>query len=161
MGLFSRQKGKRGERALCASLRHNGFTEVQRTVVNHHVKGNNPDVEAIDPATGLKWTFENKHWSKLPVWFSKLINAKSSTQKAQYFAFGSRLVAIAPKPQEVINIKDVIFEHKDDTRLYRYLQSFHRKLGVCEVLVVKGNYKDPWFIRFFGNWNEEFTLPKA
>lgn len=162
MGLFARRKGARGERILVASLAKAGFTDAHRLLVTHRKDHRNPDVAATDPETGIEWKFENKFWSTLPVWFKRFTHHwYKGSRAAQYIAFGPQLVALSLNVRKVIDVKDQIFEHRDDPKLYKRFAKLFTLIKSSDVLVLRSNNNHPYYIRFFGNWNAQPTLPKT
>jgi Holliday junction resolvase len=151
MGAYSRNKGKRVERALVEELKRNGWGEVSREGWKQVRFGSSeaPDVRARPPGWGTAISFECKARA---AGFDAFYGLLTKT-KVLRFTDGHTECAVSHDPNEVWEfcgyyVQASEFMCDNEKALYKLLDLKKKWLGNADVLVLKQDRKPFIFIRY-------------
>ena len=145
MGLFSRQKGSREERALVMALRDLKFDNVRRGLCQEEKLGFRPDV--IGEKEGREWTFENKSYRDKFLWLYKFLD---QTGVPFGVSVGGRCVGVDYSPIPLMNPGfDIVFKYSEETKELKRLFKLAELKKEADFLVIKINNKKRLFIRYW------------
>ncbi len=157
MGLFSRAKGSREERALVAHLKDLGYTNVRRGLCQEQTKGFRPDV--LGELDGKEWSFELKAYFDRFKWLYEFIGSVGTGEDG-VLRFSQQVggpvgsIAMGYDPREVNKMGFErpfplwpLAERTKEVKRILKLQDLKKE---ADFLVVKINNKKRLFIRYWG-----------
>jgi hypothetical protein len=150
VGLFSRQKGRRGEQQLVLYLAQRGY-KAERILRQYQTPGC-PDVKTLSPK---EYTFELKTYMNN---FKSIYDFYYSNRSDEFPIVGLVLgtqskccVAISTDFDKLEEAKDIIFDYPTDSQkmITKRLMTLNKKRGVADFLVLKDNNKPRLFLKYW------------